>query len=47
MTFKQDFSEMTEDEYDLAVGEAAYQKYLDNPRTYSHKEVLEMFEIDE
>ncbi len=41
--FKQALFEKIEDEYDLAVGEAAYKRYLDNPKTYSHDEVLNMF----
>ena len=30
-----------EDEYDLKVADAAYEDYLKNPETYSHKEVLD------
>ena len=45
--FKRALFEKIEDEYDLAVGEAAYKKYLDNPKTYSHDAVLKMFGDDE
>ena len=41
--FKQALFEKIEYEYDLAVGEAAYKKHLDDPKTYSHDEVLKMF----
>ena len=45
--FKQALFEKIEAEFDLAIGEAAYKKYLDNPKTYSHEEVLKMFGDDE
>lgn len=32
-----------EDECDIAIGEAAYKKHQENPKTYSHSEVLKMF----
>ena len=45
--FKQALFEKIEDEYDIAVGEAVYKRYLDNPKTYSHAEVLKMFGDEE
>lgn len=45
--FKKALFEKIEDEYDIVVGEAAYRKYLDNPKTYSFDEVLKMFGDDE
>ncbi len=45
--FKRALFEKIEDEYDLAVGEAAYERYLENPKTYTHDEVLKMFGDDE
>ena len=45
--FKQALFEKIEDEYNIAVGEAAYKRYLDNPKTYSHAEVLMMFGDEE
>ena len=45
--FKQALFEKIEDEYDIAVGEAAYKRYLDNPKIYSHAEVLRMFGDEE
>ncbi len=41
--FKQALFEKIEDEYEIAVGEMSFRKYLDNPKTYSHAEVLKMF----
>ncbi len=32
--------EKLEDEYDIKVGQLAYQEYLENPKAYSHEEVL-------
>jgi hypothetical protein len=40
--FKRALFEKIEDEYDAAVGEAAYAEYLKNPVTYSHAEMKEM-----
>lgn len=37
--FKQALFERIEDEYDAAVGEAAYREYLDDPRTYTLDEI--------
>lgn len=45
--FKRALFEKIEDEYDLAVGEVAYKRYLDDPKTYTHDEVLKMFGDDE
>ena len=45
--FKRALFEKIEDEYDVAVGEAAYKRYLENPKTHSHDEVLKMFGDDE
>ncbi|MCQ2071001.1 MAG: DUF6290 family protein, partial [archaeon] len=45
--FKKALFEKIEDEYDIVVGETAYRKYLDNPKTYSFDEVLKMFGDDE
>ncbi|WII08136.1 DUF6290 family protein [Methanomassiliicoccales archaeon LGM-RCC1] len=45
--FKQALFEKIENEYDIAVGETAYRKYLENPKTYSHSEVLKMFGDEE
>ena len=45
--FKQALFEKIEDEYDIAVGEAAYKRYLDNPKTYSHAVVLRRFGDEE
>ena len=45
--FKKALFEKIVDEYDIAVGEAAYRRYLDNPKTYSHAEVLKMFGDEE
>lgn len=42
--FKRALFEKIEDEYDTAVGEAAYRKYLDDPSVHSHEEVLRMFD---
>lgn len=36
--FKRALFEKIEDEFDIAVAEAAYQEYLSNPKTYSHEE---------
>ena len=41
--FKRALFEKIEDEYDIAVGEAVYRKYLNNPKTYSHEDVLKLF----
>ena len=45
--FKRALFEKIEDEYDIAVADAAYKRYLDNPRTYTHDEVLRMFGDEE
>ena len=45
--FKQALFEKIEDEYDIAVGDAAYKRYLDKPKTYSHAEVLRIFGDEE
>ena len=46
-SFKQALFEKIEDEYDIAVADAAYKRYLENPKTYSLDEVLKMFGDDE
>ena len=46
MLFRSLFEKIA-DEYDIAVGEVAYRRYLDNPKTYSHAEVLKMFGDEE
>ncbi len=43
--FKQALFEKIEDEYDIAVGEQAYKEYLENPKTYSMKEMKEILDI--
>ena len=45
--FKQALFEKIEDEYDIAVADAAYKRYLENPKTYSLDEVMKMFGGDE
>lgn len=40
--FKQALFEKIEDEYDIALAEIAYKEYKENPKTYSHNEVIEM-----
>ena len=45
--FKQALFEKIEDEYDIAVADAAYKRYLENPKTYSLDEVMKMFGDDE
>ena len=45
--FKQALFEKIEDEYDIAVADAAYKRYLENPKTYSIDEVMKMFGDDE
>ena len=45
--FKRALFEKIGDEYDIAVGDAAYKEYLKNPKTYSLDEVLKMFGDDE
>ena len=45
--FKQALFEKIEDEYDIAVADAAYKRYLKNPKTHSLDEVLKMFGDDE
>ena len=45
--FKRALFEKIEDEYDLTAGEAAYSRFLENPQTYTHSEVLKMFDDDE
>lgn len=45
--FKRALFEKIEDEYDIAVADAAYKRYLDNPKTYTHDEVLRMFGDEE
>ena len=37
--FKQALFDRIEDEYDAAVGEAAYREYLEDPRTYTLEEI--------
>lgn len=39
--FKQALFEKIEDEYDVTVGEAAYEKYLSNPKTRALKDLME------
>ena len=41
--FRQPLFEKIEDEHDISVGEAAYKRYLEDPRTHPHAEVLRMF----
>ena len=38
--FKIALFERIEDEYDIAVAEAAYKRHLEGKRTFSHNEVL-------
>lgn len=38
--FKQALFEKIEDEYDIALGEAAYRKYSDNPKTRTLKDMM-------
>ena len=45
--FKQALFEKIEDEYDIAVADAAYKRYLKNSKTHSLDEVLKMFGDDE
>ena len=45
--FKRALFEKIEDEYDIAVADAAYKRYLDNPKTYTMGEVLKLFGDDE
>ena len=45
--FKRALFEKIEDEYDIAVGDAAYKEYLKNPKAHSLDEVLKMFGDDE
>ncbi len=45
--FKSALFEKIEDEYDLAVADAAYRKYKDNPKTYSMDDVMRMFGEEE
>ena len=45
--FKQALFEKIEDEYDIAVANAAYKRYLEKPKTYSLDEVMKMFGDDE
>lgn len=43
--FKQALFEKIEDEYDVALAEIAYKEYKENPKTYSHNEVIEMLDL--
>ena len=45
--FKRALLEKIEDEYYIAVADAAYKRHPDNPRTYTHDEVLRMFDDGE
>lgn len=38
--FKKALFEKIEEEYDIAVGDLAYEEYLKDPVTYSHDEVM-------
>jgi hypothetical protein len=38
--FKQALFEKIEDEYDIAVGEVAYEKYLNDPKTRTLKDLM-------
>ena len=40
------FFEKIEDEYDIALADAALREYEKNPKTYSSKEVRKMFKIN-
>lgn len=43
--FKQALFEKIEEEYDVAVAEIAYQEYQQNPKTYTHAQVVEMLDL--
>ena len=43
--FKRALFEKIENEYDIAVAEIAYKEYQENPKTYSHDEVVEMLDL--
>ena len=45
--FKQALFEKIEDEYDITIADAAYNRYLEKPKTYSLDEVMKMFGDDE
>lgn len=44
---RQSVLQRIEDEYDLALYESAIAEYKANPKTYSHKEVKRMLELDD
>ena len=37
--------ERIEDEYDIAVAEAALREYEKDPKTYSHEEIMKMLDL--
>lgn len=43
--FKQALFEKIEEEYDVAVAEIEYQEYQQNPKTYTHAQVVEMLDL--
>ncbi len=43
--FKRALFERIEDEYDITVADEAYQEYLANPKTYTHREVKELLKL--
>lgn len=44
--FKRALFEKIEEEYDIVVAEMAHNEFVKNPKTYSHNEVLKMFQDD-
>lgn len=38
--FKRALFEKIEDEYDIAIADAAYEEYIKDPETISHKELM-------
>lgn len=42
--FRRSVFERIEDEYDLRAFEKAKKEYLEDPTTYSHEDVIKMFE---
>lgn len=43
--FKRALFERIEDEYDIAIADAAYREYLADPKTYTHEEARELLEF--
>lgn len=40
---KRAYFEKIEDEYDIALADAALREYEKDPKTYSHEEIMKMF----